>query len=166
MYKPVSVFLRSREGSLAFLLSKTDVSWETSLHWQLGPPGSSGMSHTDEVQSKLQHLKPIQNIKDVQLQHVHKLESFISQQCKRINKPFAFFVFFFLFPCTLLMVTVLCICIRITPCDVYLFRFTCALLVPFYKESKCFDPLRITSMNPRNYLLFYVHNALVHSFFE
>lgn len=124
------------------------------------------MSHTDEVQSKLQHLRPIQNTKDVQLQHVHKLESFISQQCKRINHPFAFFCLFFLFACTLLTVTVLCICIRITPCDVYLFRFTCALLVPFYKESKCFDPLRITSMNPRNYLLFYVHNALVHSFFE
>lgn len=35
----------------------------------------------------------MQNTKDVQLQHVHNLESFISQQCKGINHPFAFFLF-------------------------------------------------------------------------
>lgn len=36
----------------------------------------------------------MQNTKDVQLQHVHNLESFISQQCKRINHPFAIFFLF------------------------------------------------------------------------
>lgn len=41
----------------------------------------------------------------------------------------------------------------------------CILLIPFYKERKCFGPLRITSMNPSNYLLFYVHNALTHRSF-